>query len=158
MNYSAVFVPVLAPVLAVFPLAPIASAKTSGPLERVYQERFCTGMKLEYRLPDATRADCLSGEYVIEVDFTEKWAESIGQALHYGLWTRELPIGPRKIGIILICHKQRDTCTDHTVRLKRVIEGFHLPDNLMIVGAVQSGGYPVFLPTDGKARRIKIII
>ena len=33
------------------------------------------------------------------------------------------------------------------------IEGFHLPDNLMIVGAVHSsGGYPVFLPTDGKAR------
>jgi hypothetical protein len=32
------------------------------------------------------------------------------------------------------------------------IEGFHLPDNLMIVGAVQSGGYPVFLATDGKAR------
>jgi nucleoside 2-deoxyribosyltransferase len=32
------------------------------------------------------------------------------------------------------------------------IEGFHLPDNLMIVGAVQSGGYPIFLPTDGKAR------
>jgi hypothetical protein len=34
------------------------------------------------------------------------------------------------------------------------IEGFHLPDNLMIVGAVQSGGYPVFVPTDGKARGI----
>ena len=32
------------------------------------------------------------------------------------------------------------------------IEGFHLPDNLMIVGAVQSGGYPVFLPADGKTR------
>jgi nucleoside 2-deoxyribosyltransferase len=32
------------------------------------------------------------------------------------------------------------------------IEGFHLPDNLMIVGAVQSGGYLVFLPTDRKAR------
>ena len=32
------------------------------------------------------------------------------------------------------------------------IEAFHLPDNLMIVGAVQSGGYPVFLPTDGKTR------
>jgi nucleoside 2-deoxyribosyltransferase len=32
------------------------------------------------------------------------------------------------------------------------IEGFHLPDNLMIAGAVGSGGYPVFLPTDGKAR------
>jgi nucleoside 2-deoxyribosyltransferase len=32
------------------------------------------------------------------------------------------------------------------------IEGFHLPDNLMIVGAVESGGYPIFLPTDGNAR------
>jgi nucleoside 2-deoxyribosyltransferase len=32
------------------------------------------------------------------------------------------------------------------------IEGFHLPDNLMIVGAVSSGGYPVFLPKDGKER------
>ncbi len=32
------------------------------------------------------------------------------------------------------------------------IEGFHLPDNLMIIGAVQSGGYPVFVPTDGRAR------
>src|SRR5476651_333053 len=32
------------------------------------------------------------------------------------------------------------------------IEGFHLPDNLMIVGAVGSGGYPVFVPKDGKAR------
>ena len=32
------------------------------------------------------------------------------------------------------------------------IEGFHLPDNLMIVGAVQSGGCPVFVPTDGKTR------
>jgi nucleoside 2-deoxyribosyltransferase len=34
------------------------------------------------------------------------------------------------------------------------IEGFHLPDNLMIVGAVQTGGYPIFLPGDGKTRDI----
>jgi hypothetical protein len=32
------------------------------------------------------------------------------------------------------------------------IEGFHLPDNLMIVGAVQSGGHKIFVPTDGQAR------
>jgi nucleoside 2-deoxyribosyltransferase len=32
------------------------------------------------------------------------------------------------------------------------VEGFHLPDNLMIVGAVHTGGYPVFLPTDDKTR------
>jgi nucleoside 2-deoxyribosyltransferase len=33
-----------------------------------------------------------------------------------------------------------------------MIEGFDLPDNLMIVGAVQSGGAPIVLPADGKAR------
>ncbi len=34
------------------------------------------------------------------------------------------------------------------------IEGFHLPDNLMIVGAVLGGGYPIFVPGDGEARGI----
>ena len=34
------------------------------------------------------------------------------------------------------------------------IEGFHLPDNLMIVGAIHGGGYPIFVPTDDKARGI----
>ena len=34
------------------------------------------------------------------------------------------------------------------------IEGFHLPDNLMIVGAVLSGGYPIFVPRDGEPRGI----
>src|SRR5580700_803693 len=34
------------------------------------------------------------------------------------------------------------------------IEGFHLPDNLMIVGAVLSGGYPIFVPRDGEARGV----
>jgi nucleoside 2-deoxyribosyltransferase len=34
------------------------------------------------------------------------------------------------------------------------IEGFHLPDNLMIVGAVLSGGCPIFVPTDGNTRGI----
>jgi nucleoside 2-deoxyribosyltransferase len=34
------------------------------------------------------------------------------------------------------------------------IEGFHLPDNLMIVGAVETGGFPIFLPADGMAREL----
>jgi nucleoside 2-deoxyribosyltransferase len=34
------------------------------------------------------------------------------------------------------------------------IEGFHLPDNLMIVGAVLSGGCPIFIPRDGETRGI----
>jgi hypothetical protein len=34
------------------------------------------------------------------------------------------------------------------------IEGFHLPDNLMIVGAVHSGGYAIFVPNDDETRGI----
>jgi len=37
------------------------------------------------------------------------------------------------------------------------IEGFHLPDNLMIVGAVHSGGYPIFVPNDDKQRGIEAL-
>ncbi len=32
------------------------------------------------------------------------------------------------------------------------LEGFGLPDNLMIPGAVEAGGLPIFLPPDGKNR------
>ncbi len=34
------------------------------------------------------------------------------------------------------------------------IEGFHLPDNLMIVGAVHGGGHPIVIPGDGITRWI----
>jgi nucleoside 2-deoxyribosyltransferase len=37
------------------------------------------------------------------------------------------------------------------------IEGFHLPDNLMIVGAVESGHYPIFLPRDDRPRGIEAL-
>ena len=39
--------------------------------------------------PDKTRVDCLTDEYVIEFDFANKWAESIGQALHYQYLTHK---------------------------------------------------------------------
>jgi hypothetical protein len=55
-------------------------------------------------------------------------AEAIGQALHYSLWTAELEsIGEKRAGIILICRRARDTCTDHSVRLFRVVDAFDLP-------------------------------
>jgi len=90
--------------------------------------KLCAGMNQELVLPDRTRIDCLSPTHAIEVDFSEKWAEAIGQALHYSLWTAELPsIGKKRAGIILICRHARDTCTDHSVRLFRVVDAFDLP-------------------------------
>ena len=97
--------------------------------ERFYQDRYCTGMATGLRFPDGTRADCISDTHAIEVDFSEKWAEAIGQALHYALWTEELDLltGEKKAGIILVCRKSRDTCTNHAVRAARIVWAFDLP-------------------------------
>ena len=61
--------------------------------EKVYQEHFCQayGGVTEYRLKDKTRVDCLIKDYAIEVDFAQKWAESIGQSLYYASQTSRKP-------------------------------------------------------------------
>lgn len=95
----------------------IAGAKTLH-TERYYQEQHCEGEK-EYRLPDRTRVDCLTEEYAIEYDFGRKWAEAIGQSLHYGRMTQ------RKPGIVLIIESPKDE--KYYRRLMDNIEFYNLP-------------------------------
>ena len=67
--------------------------------ELSYQHAYCSahnGIE-EYELSDKTRVDCLTDTHAIEFDFANKWAESIGQALHYGSMTSKKP----KVVIIL---------------------------------------------------------
>jgi len=64
--------------------------------EAEYVKENCTG-QIEYRLPDATRVDCLTETHAYEFDFCNKWAESVGQALYYADLTEKKP------GIVLIC-------------------------------------------------------
>ena len=61
--------------------------------EKEYQKAWCDahGGVMEYRLPDGARVDCLTNEYAVEFDFAPKWAESIGQALYYGIETGRKP-------------------------------------------------------------------
>jgi len=47
--------------------------------------------KVEVRLEDDSRVDLLNDTYAIEVDWADKWAESIGQSVHYGLLTDRKP-------------------------------------------------------------------
>ena len=80
-----------------------ANAKHLKP-EREYQTAWCNQVSgvTEYRLPDRTRVDCLTDGYAIEFDFAPKWAESIGQALYYGIRT------DRQAGVVLIMEKETD--------------------------------------------------
>lgn len=85
----------------VFTLALVCSsfgAERSSTPEKVYQQAWCgrQGGQTEHVLSDRTRVDCLTGEYAVEVDFAEKWAEAAGQALHYSVMTG------KKAGVVLI--------------------------------------------------------
>ncbi len=70
---------------------------------------------MEVRLQDKTRVDCLTSTYAIEVDFAPKWAESVGQSIHYSLMTG------KKSGVLLIMENGgRDR--KHLNRLMKVAE------------------------------------
>ena len=76
--------------------------------------------ELEYRLPDSTRVDMLNSTEAIEVDWAEKWAEGVGQALYYAELTGKKP------AIILLFRKSDDkifflrcqvVCTKYNIKL-----------------------------------------
>ena len=94
---------ILRVVLAWFVLVTGASAKHLHS-EKYYQAIWCIerGGKLEVVLPSGKRCDCVLSEYAVEHDFAGKWAESLGQALHYASQTGLIP------GIVLICEKESD--------------------------------------------------
>lgn len=72
--------------------------------EASYQQAWCNMHNgiMEYENKDKTRVDCLTDTYAVEFDFANKWAESVGQALHYGLMTGKKP----KVVLILDNNKQ----------------------------------------------------
>jgi len=59
------------------------------------------GAKIEVSLWDGTRCDMLTEEYAIEVDWSRKWGEAIGQSLYYA------EVLQRKPGIILLVRDKR---------------------------------------------------
>jgi hypothetical protein len=72
--------------------------------EKYYQAKWCyeQGGQAEVVLRDRTRCDCLTATHAIEFDFANKWAEGIGQALHYARLTG------KRAGLVLILERPKD--------------------------------------------------
>lgn len=70
-------------------------------LESVYRDAWCKG-ETEVRLLNGNRADCITEEYAVEVEFAKKFHEGIGQALDYADQTGKKP------GILLILETEKD--------------------------------------------------
>jgi len=58
--------------------------------------------RVEYVLFDKTRVDMLTADYAIEVDWSKKWAEAVGQASYYAAITH------KKAGILLLLKSDDD--------------------------------------------------
>ena len=71
--------------------------------ESSYQHAWCSmhqGIE-EFENKDKTRVDCLTSTHAVEFDFANKWAESIGQALHYQKMTG------KRAKVVLILEKPK---------------------------------------------------
>ena len=96
-------------------------SEEKAPSEAEMRDRLCADMEREVPLPNKrnegrpVRVDCLSRDYAIEVDRTEKWYEALGQAVYYSHLTGREP------GIILICYKSERLCLEHALRLEETL-------------------------------------
>lgn len=79
----------LIPLAAVLSLVYGMMQIAQGATEADYSEPWCESMggESEVTMIDGSRADCLTENLAVEVDFAYKWAESIGQALLYSKLT-----------------------------------------------------------------------
>ena len=94
--------------------------------EAVYQHSWCcarNGIE-EYENSDFTRVDCLTSTHAVEFDFAKKWAESIGQALHYQLMT-----GKRAKVVLILENPAREMV--YYYRVKRLAEIYNFDDEYM---------------------------
>ncbi len=69
----------------------------------------------EFVNSDFTRVDCLTARHAVEFDFANKWAESIGQALHYQLMT-----GKRAKVVLILEHPKKQMV--YFERVKKLAE------------------------------------
>lgn len=85
-------------ILIVFLLVTATTFSQIRKRESYYQKEFAKaiGGEIEFVLEDRTRVDILTDTYTIEVDFASKWAESIGQSLHYAKMLN------KKAGVLLV--------------------------------------------------------
>lgn len=100
--------------------------------EADYRDHICgaAGWQMEMKMPNGTKADCVSDTHAIEVEFAHKWAESIGQSLNYAAETGKTP------GIVLICKRGTEArCLKWSLVLEQTIRHWRLPIDVWLCGA-----------------------
>lgn len=74
------------------------------------------GGETEVHMPDGSRCDIVTEDFAIEVDFSRKFKEAVGQSLNYAFQSN------KRAGIVLIIDEPTDS-----LKLMSLIEHFDLP-------------------------------
>ena len=108
-----VYVAWAVPIAALACLVALCSTTSANELTQARRLAAKYSAQVEVRLPDDSRVDLLSDTHAIEVDWAPKWAEAVGQAIHYSL------LADKKPAVILLL---RDPATEwrHLVRAAQV--------------------------------------
>lgn len=117
----------LPPGLLIALLLIITTTASPAATEREIQQRICAGLELEHTVPDGGRVDCLSATYAIEIDWSPKWAEALGQSLYYAVETDKLP------AVILICREKISVCFGHLRRILHTVTRWRLPVKVLML-------------------------
>lgn len=122
----------IAPTIAIIIAASLpVSASGLRHNESYYAHQWCdaAGGQSEVVTESGARVDCLTAEYAVEVDWSGKWAEAIGQSLHYGVQTG------RRAAILLLMRE--DYQPAHLYRLQDTIDRNGLDIELFIQDVVE---------------------
>lgn len=114
--------------------ASVAVAKPQK--EAYYTEIWCDANngKENVRSPQNTYVDCLTREYAVEVDFDTKWAECIGQALHYAVQFNRRPAC-----LVILRNIDGKTRRSYLERLESTIDGYGLG---IVIFIIEAKDYP----------------
>lgn len=105
-------------------IAALALPAHAAQTESEYRDMLCggKGWQTEVRMPNGTRADCMTDRLAIEVDWAHKWAEAIGQSLNYAASTGKQP------AVILICKRGTEAkCLNWSLLLAETASYWKLP-------------------------------
>jgi len=113
-------------------------------LEKYYRNGFAIRMKgeQEVRLPNKRIVDVVTDTFAIEVEFANKWTQSIGQSMDYAKSLN------KKAGILLIIEGLK---TDkYVTELMDFIVFYHLPIKVWVMNSVDDSYGTVEIETKTK--------
>ena len=119
-------------IISIMLLPCLAFGQTRLNLEQYYTDQWCLdkGGNTKVTLPDDTRPDCVTYAHAIETDFADKWAEAIGQSLHYA---RMLDLPP---AILFIIEKPSDQ--RYLERVDMILRRYNLDIAIFTTGPVST--------------------